>query len=111
VTCVEVGGQLKCGGSRSENLFRLSAKRTRPFKSAGPSVQSTSNSGHTMFRGSMKSTRYPLHSSVPLHFPTCASPCAITFQFDCTVKYDWWTEVRNRSGISMIMRVTKVMKI
>jgi len=28
-------GQLKCSGTRVETTFRLSAKRTRPFKSAG----------------------------------------------------------------------------
>ena len=28
-------GQLKCGGTRAETRFRLSAKRTRPLKSAG----------------------------------------------------------------------------
>jgi len=51
--------RLKCGGIRAETTFRLSAKRTRPFKSAGTSVQSTtgsrgvriscSNAGYTMF--------------------------------------------------------------
>ena len=61
--------QLKCDGR-----FRLSAKRTSLFKSAGASVQSTtgsrgvrlsgSNAGYTMFRGSVKSTGYPLHSPV-----------------------------------------------
>ena len=102
----------------------------------GASVQSTagsrgvrisgSNAGYTMFRGSVKSTGYPLHSPVssslpllcltvrhhistgllvldttcseavwrvlathsirqfPLHFHSCASPCAITFQLDST---------------------------
>jgi len=35
-------GQLKCDGTRAETRFRLSAKRTSPFKSAGSSVQSTS---------------------------------------------------------------------
>jgi len=59
-------GQLKCDGTRAETRFRLSAKRTSPFKSAGPSVQSTtgsrgvrisgSNAGYTMFRGSVKGT-------------------------------------------------------
>jgi hypothetical protein len=60
----------------------------------GASVQSTtgsrgvrisgSNAGYTVFRGSVKSTGYPLHSPVsPLHFPSRASPCAITFQLDC----------------------------
>ena len=48
----------------------------------GPSVQSTtgsrgvrisgSNAGYTMFRGSVKSTGYPLHSPV---FPSLPLPC------------------------------------
>jgi len=81
---------LKCDGTRSETRFRLSAKRTSPFKSAGASVQSTtgsravrisgSNTGYIMFRGSVKGTGYTLHSPVspplpppvrhrvPLHF-------------------------------------------
>jgi len=56
---------LKCDGTRAETRFRLSAKRTSPFKSAGASVQSTagsrgvcisgSNAGYTKFRGSVKS--------------------------------------------------------
>jgi hypothetical protein len=66
--------RLKCDGTRAETRFRLSAKRTSPFKSTGASVQSTtgsrgvrisgsngSNAGYTMFRGSVKSTGYPLH--------------------------------------------------
>ena len=35
---------LKCDGTRAETRFRLSAKRTSPFKSAGASVQSTTGS-------------------------------------------------------------------
>jgi len=75
-------GQLKCDGTRAENRFRLSTKRTSPFKSAGASVQSTtgsrgvrvsgSNAGYTMFRGSVKGTYYPLHSPVS---PTLPLPC------------------------------------
>ena len=82
-------GQLKCDGSRAETRFRLSAKRTSPFKSAGASVQSTtgsrgvrisgSNAGYTMFRGCVKSTGYPLPS-----LPLPASPCAIRFQLEST---------------------------
>jgi len=63
--------RLKCDGTRAETRFRLSAKRTSPFQSAGASVQLTtgsrgvrvsdSNAGYTMFRGSVKSTGYPLH--------------------------------------------------
>jgi hypothetical protein len=58
----------------------------------GASVQSTtgsrgvrisgSNAGYTMFRGSVKSTCYPLHSPVPPSLPLPASPRAITFQLD-----------------------------
>ena len=33
--------RLKCDGTRAETRFRLSAKRTSLFKSAGASVQST----------------------------------------------------------------------
>jgi len=57
---------LKCDGTRAETRFRLSAKRTSPFISAGASVQSTtgsrimrisgSNDGYTIFRGSVKGT-------------------------------------------------------
>jgi len=71
VTGFEAQHFTTCAGTR----LRLSAKRTNPFKSArGASVQSTtdrrvvrisgSNVGYTMFRGSVKSTGYPLHSPV-----------------------------------------------
>jgi len=80
-------GQLKCDGTCAEIRFRLSTKRTSPFKSAGgrqfsrllaaevcPSA--SSNAGYTMFRGSVKSTGYPLHSPVSplLPFP-CVTVC------------------------------------
>jgi N-acetylglutamate synthase-like GNAT family acetyltransferase len=74
--------RLKCDGICAETIFRLSAKRTSTFKSAGASVQSTtgspgvrisgSNAGYTMFRGSAKSTGYSLHSPV---FPSLPLPC------------------------------------
>jgi hypothetical protein len=74
--------RLKCDGTRAETRFRLSAKRTNPFKPAGASVHSTtvsrdvrisgSNAGYTMFRGSVKSTGYPLHSPVS---PSLTFPC------------------------------------
>jgi len=74
--------RLKCDGTRTETRFRLWAKRTSPFKSAGASVQSTtgsrgvrisgSNAGYTTFRGSVKSTGYPLHSPVS---PSLPHPC------------------------------------
>jgi hypothetical protein len=71
-----------------ETKFRLSAKRTSPFKSAeggGGAVQSTTgsrggrisgsngiNAGYTMFRGSVKGTGYPLISPVS---PSLALAC------------------------------------
>ena len=77
---------MKCDGTRAVTRFRLSAKRTSPFKSAGASVQSTtgsrgvrisgSNAGYTMFRGSVKGTGYPLHSPVSPSLPlSCVTVC------------------------------------
>jgi len=77
--------RFKCDGTRTETRFRLS-KRTSPFKSAVASVQSTidswgvrisgSNSGYTMFRGSVKSTGYPFHSPVSPSLPLpCVTVC------------------------------------
>jgi hypothetical protein len=78
--------RLRCDGTRAETTFRLSAKRTSPFKSAWASVQSTtgsrgvrirgSNAGHTTFGGSVKSTGYPLHSPVSPSLPLpCVTAC------------------------------------
>jgi hypothetical protein len=43
---------LKCDGTCAETRFRLSAKRTSPFKSAGASVQSTTGSRGVHITGS-----------------------------------------------------------
>jgi len=75
--------RLKCDGTRAETRFRLSAKWTRPFKSAGASVQSTTSSrglrinvGYTMFRGSVKGIGHPLHSPVSPSLPLpCVNVC------------------------------------
>ena len=77
---------LKCDGTRAETRFRLSVKRTSPFKSAGASVQSAtgsrgvrisgSDAGYSMFWGSVKSTGYPLHSPVSPSLPVpCVTVC------------------------------------
>jgi hypothetical protein len=86
--------RLKCDGTRAETRFRLSAKRTSPFKSAGASAQanngsravriSGNNAGYTMFRGSVKGTGYHSIRHCPLHLPSRAWPYAITFQLDST---------------------------
>jgi hypothetical protein len=44
--------RLKCDGTRTETRFRLSEKRTSPFKSAGASVQSTTGSRGVRISGS-----------------------------------------------------------
>ena len=86
--------RLKCDGTRAETRFRLSPKRTSPFKSAGASVQSTagsrglrisgSNAGYTTFRGSVGILATHSIRQFPLHFPSRASPCAIRFQTHST---------------------------
>ena len=68
---------LKCDGTRAETRFRLSTKRTSPFKSAGASVQSTTGrrAVHISLQGLYCSCKsvfcshvtligYPLHSLV-----------------------------------------------
>jgi len=80
--------RLKCDGTRAETIFRLSAKRTNPFKSVRALVQSItgsrgerisgSNAGYTMFRGSVKSNGYPLHSPVS---PSLPLPCVIVCHY------------------------------
>ena len=89
--CLRGKSQVGCvrnvtDGTCAETRFRLSTKRTSPFKSAGASVQSTtgsrgvlisgSNAGYTMFLGSVKGTGYPLHSPVsPSHPLPCVTVC------------------------------------
>jgi len=87
------GLRLKCDGTRAETRFRLSAKRTSPFKSAGASVQSTtgsrgvrisgSNARYTMFRGSVKSTGYPLLPPVSPSLPPVRH--RVSSHFNCTL--------------------------
>jgi len=99
--CVTKAGdrlRLKRDGTRAETIFRLSPKRTSPFKSAGwGSVQSTadsrgvrisgSNAGYTMFRGSVRVLATHSIRQFPLHFPSRASPRAITFRTHSTHRY------------------------
>jgi hypothetical protein len=78
--------RVKCDGTRAETRILLSVKGTRPFKTAGASIQSTtgsrgvrisgSNSGYIMFRESAKGTGYPLHPPVsPLLPLPCVTLC------------------------------------
>jgi len=89
--------RLKYDGTRAETRFRLSGKRTSQFKLAWASVQSTSGSRGVRISGGNSSNAGTPCSEVvwrvlathsirqfPLHFPSRASPCAITFQLDST---------------------------
>ena len=102
--------RLKCDGTRAETRFRLSAKRTVPFKSVGASVQSTtgsrdvrisgSNAGYTMFRGSVKSPGYPLHSPVS---PSLPLPYVTVCHHISPGLYHELSSKRNVSRISVII--------
>jgi len=92
---------LKCDGTRAETRFLLSEKRTSPFKLAGASVHSNtgsrgvsitgSNVGHTMFRDSVKSTGYPLHSPVS---PSIPLPCVTVWHHISTGLYQTLHETK-----------------
>ena len=81
-------------GTRAEITFRLSPKRTSPFKSVGASVQSTagsrgvrislSNAGYTTFGCGVRVLATHSIRQFPLHFPSRASPCATKFRTSST---------------------------
>jgi len=106
---------LKCDGTRAETIFRLSEKRTSPFKSAGTSVQLTTGSrcvrisvskgGYTMFRGSVKSNGYPLHSPVSPPLPLL---CVTVFHHISTGLYLLLT---NRRGQPEIGPLSSAMRL
>ena len=76
-------------GTRAETRFRLSPKRTSPFKSVGSSVQSTtgsrgvrigssngSNAGQTTFRGRVDLYWLPIpFACFPFTSPPCVTVC------------------------------------
>ena len=76
-------------GTRAETRFRLSPKRTGPFKSLGASVHSTTgsrgvrislgNAGYTTFGDGVRVLATHSIRQFPLHFPSRASPCAIRY--------------------------------
>jgi len=90
--------RLKCDGTRAETRFRLSAKRTSPFKSAG-GRQFSRLLAAEVCAAAVVMLDTPCSEIVwrvlatqsirqfPLHFPSRASPCAITFQQDSTYSY------------------------
>jgi hypothetical protein len=89
VTLCRLG--FKCDGTRAESRIRLSTKRTSPFESAGASAEvcasavvmlDTPCSEVVWLPQWVLATHCIRH--FPLHFPSRASPCAITLQLDST---------------------------
>jgi len=83
--------RLKCDGTRAETRFRLSAKRSSQFKSAGGVglAAEVCASAVVMLDTPCSEILWRVlatHSirQFPLHFPSRASPCAITLQLDST---------------------------
>ena len=92
--------RLKCDGTHAETRFRLSAKRTSPFKSAGGRQFSRLLAAEVCASAVVMPDTpcsevvwrvLATHSirQFPLHFPSSASPCAVTFQLDSTSKSGW----------------------
>jgi len=90
----------RCDGTRAETRFRLSRKRTCPFKSAGgASVQSTagsrdvcissSNAGYITFRGGVYWLSTPF-VSLPFTSPTVRhrmTSCFTCLRFNWTLRF------------------------
>ena len=89
--------RLKCDGTRAETMFRLAAKRTSPFKSAGGRqfsrllaaevcasavVMLDTPCSEVVWR--VLATHSIRQFPPSLHFPSRASTYAITFQLDST---------------------------
>ena len=94
--CVGFIARAERDGTRAETRFRLSPKRTSPFKSVGASGQSTagsrgvrisfSNAGYTTFGGGVRVLATHSIRQFPLHFPSRASPCASRFRTSSTTR-------------------------
>jgi hypothetical protein len=77
--------QVKCDGTRAETRFRVSAKRTSPFKSA--ERQFSRLLAADVWASVVVWRVLTTHSirQFFLYFPSFASPCAITFQLKSTI--------------------------
>jgi len=85
-------GQLKCDDTRAETRFRLSAKRTSPFNRRGRQFSrllaaEVCASAVVMLDTPCSEVVWRVLATLsirqfPLHFPSRASPCAMTFQLE-----------------------------
>ena len=102
--------RLKCDGTRVETRFRLSAKQTSPFKSAGAQfIRLLAAEVVMLDTPCSEVVRRVLdtHSirQFPLHFPSRASPWAITFQLDSTSEHKSGTLPLGQSNLTMVVRI------
>ena len=102
--------RLKCDGTRAETRFRLSTKRTSPFKSAGERQFSRLLAAEVCASAVVMLDRpcsevvwsvLATHSirQFPLHFPSRASPCTITLQLDSATVF-----VSKTSGSTFLLQ-------
>jgi hypothetical protein len=110
--------RLKCDGTRAETRFRLSAKRTIPFKSSRGGqfsrllVAEVCASAVVMLDTPCSEIVWRVldtHSirQSPLQFPSRASPCAITFQLDSTYQAILPYDRRTDTGLVSWMQTEK----
>jgi hypothetical protein len=95
VMSVCISLRLKCDGTRAENKFHLSAKRRVHLNRRWRQFSRLLAAEVCASAVVMMATPYSVvvrsvlvtHSirQFPLHFPSRASPCAITFQLDSTL--------------------------
>jgi len=126
--------RLKCDGTRAENRWRFSAKRTSPFKSAGGGRQFNRLVTAEVCASAVVMVDTPCSEVVwrvlathsirqfPFHLSSRASPCAIKFQQDSTtaciqqlafiVTFRWlsswldWSSNPTRTTDSNLNRIT-----
>ena len=91
--------RLKCDGTCAETRFRFSSKRTSPFKSVGRERQFSRLLAAEVCASAVVMLDIPCSEVVrrvlathsnrqfPLHFPSRASPRAITFQLESTIDH------------------------
>jgi hypothetical protein len=96
-----IRGRLKCDDTRAKTRFRLSAKRTSPFKSGGGASQFSRLLAAEVCASAVVMLGTPCSEVVwrllathsirqfPLQFSSRASPCDMTFQPDSTFENSW----------------------
>jgi hypothetical protein len=91
--------QISSFGETDESMSVQSTTGSRGLRISG------SNFGYTMFRGSVKSTGYPLHSPVS---PSLPLPCVTVCHHVSTGLYTTWVHVFVALGIQHALRMRHI---